>query len=63
MERGAWWVTAHRVPKSRTRLSKHVHMSLQAVVRLSQSLYWMVGVGAESKQEKDRGSPWNLQGS
>ena len=61
MDRGAWWVTAHSVSKSRTRLSEHAHTSLQAVFHLLQSLYWMVG--GKSKQEKDRGHPWNLLGS
>ena len=55
MDRGAWWVTAHRVPKSWTRLIKHVHTSLQAVVRLSQSLYWMVVVGGGNLNRKRTG--------
>ena len=28
MDRGAWWATVHRVPKSQVQLSTHTHMHI-----------------------------------
>ena len=31
-DKGAWWATAHRVAKSQTRLSRHVHMYMHTYI-------------------------------
>ena len=63
MDRGAWWVTAHSVSKSRdTTEQARTHIFASSIPSIAVTLL-DGGGGGESKQEKDREHPWNLLGS